>query len=152
MKQFVATAVGAAMLFTLAGGVSADTGSVSQNTNPPSVSVGKGTDSGRVIEPMAELVNQQVNFSGQGYAQFKYSNTSGPEEVRTYVKNIGSTAFTFRLKDPSGNVWQEVKLDPDKSYTSTYTLDKKHSGTWSYEFNNSDGGYGQAWVAARSGV
>ncbi|GMX64414.1 hypothetical protein Elgi_36830 [Paenibacillus elgii] len=152
MKQFVATAVGAAMLFTLASGVSADAVSAGQNTNPPSVSVGKGADSGRVIEPMAELVNQHINFSGQGYAHFKYSNTSGPEEVRTFVKNIGSTAFTFRLKDPSGNVWQEVQLDPDKSYTSTYTLDKQHSGTWNYEFNNKDGGNGQAWISARSGV
>ncbi|GMK44905.1 hypothetical protein PghCCS26_20330 [Paenibacillus glycanilyticus] len=144
MKKFIITAASAAMLFAVPLAASADPG-----TETKTVTVQPTYEE---ITPLSLLLDAPSTvINGQGYPSFKY-NTSTPENVRTFIQNVGTTTITYKLKDPSGNIWQSGTLTAGQSYQSTYSWTSAQNGQWTWEINQNNGLQATVKLTVRSDV
>lgn len=100
----------------------------------------------------AKLVDQGIDFKGQGSTYFTYSSNSGTEQVHIELQNKGSNTLFVKLKDSKGTQWLDIQLDTGKSYTTTYDWSPSQAGDWDLKVNNGDGSKGSIWLTVHSGV
>ncbi|MEK4059959.1 MULTISPECIES: hypothetical protein [unclassified Paenibacillus] len=108
-------------------------------------------EDGGIITPMAELINQIINFDGNGQASFTYS---GDWTLRFYLQNMGSSRIHVRLDFPGGNNLAQFDLNAGEANTFNFPLYDIYGpgawGTYNVYVHNDDGSQGKFWLAART--
>lgn len=100
--------------------------------------------------PSAQLIDQTVNFNGEGYASFTYR---GSANLRFYLKNIGDQFIKWNLKAPDGSSFMNGSLKADEDMVWTFyndDFDRIPEGTFTIYVNNSDGSEGKFEISAHT--
>ncbi|WP_138918181.1 MULTISPECIES: hypothetical protein [unclassified Paenibacillus] len=105
------------------------------------------------VTPLDLIKDEHTNFNGESSSRFYY--TTG-KDLRIFLKNEGSTSFSYTVKLPNGDVLDSGNLAPGQQVTENhywYTSPEPsllQTGNYTVYIRNSDGSTGSYWIAVRS--
>lgn len=95
--------------------------------------------------PSSNVLDQTVDFKGQGSAFFEERGVEG--KIIVYAKNNGKKALSYTLKSPTKTVWYSTNLAPGEEVATESIFKLEQAGEWYMYFSTSDGSVGSITVS-----